>query len=88
MMGDALGRHYGYDLARRASVRSGVLYPMLDRMLEDDWVTAEWELPDEQTTKRPRRYYTLTDKGRQELGAIADAALRDPTLIALLRLQS
>lgn len=81
-------RFYGYDLSRRAHVRSGVLYPMLDRWLEDEWVTDDWETPDQLTAKRPRRYYVLTDLGRRELGAIADEARDLPQFRGLFGTQT
>lgn len=78
MMSDPFGRHYGYGLMRQAQVLSGTLYPRLDQMLQDGWVTDAWELPDEAATGKPRRYYTLTDLGRRELGALAEEAHSDP----------
>lgn len=72
-MNDPYGRHYGYPLLAAAGVRSGTLYPILDRFLADGWLGDDWELPDEATAKKPRRYYTLTDKGRIELGALVSA---------------
>jgi PadR family transcriptional regulator PadR len=64
-------RHWGYDLSKRASVRSGVLYPMLTRMLNDGWVKDGWEGPTAIEEKRPpRRYYVLTEKGKRELATI------------------
>ncbi|WP_222429249.1 PadR family transcriptional regulator [Saccharopolyspora dendranthemae] len=74
-MTDPADHHWGYDTAKRAGVRSGVLYPMLTRMLDEGWLTDGWEDPAEIKEKRPpRRYYELTDKGRTELGALlADA---------------
>jgi hypothetical protein len=38
-------RRWGYDVAKRAGVRSGVLYPMLTRMLNEGWLTDGWEDP-------------------------------------------
>ncbi len=69
-------RHWGYDLSKRAQVRSGVLYPILRRMLEEGWLIDGWEESVEQRAKRPpRRYYEITDQGASELGALlADAA--------------
>ncbi len=69
-------RHWGYDLSKRAQVRSGVLYPILRRMLEEGWLIDGWEESAEQRAKRPpRRYYEITDRGASELGALlADAA--------------
>ena len=82
MMSDSFGRHYGYGLTQTSGVRSGVLYPILDRMLEDRWVTAEWEVPGEESAKKPRRYYTLTDRGRRELGLLQQSAFADPRIAA------
>jgi hypothetical protein len=33
---------YGTDLARRARVRSGLMYPILDEMIDDGLVTTGW----------------------------------------------
>lgn len=76
LMDDPAGRHWGYELMKQAGVRSGVLYPVLQRMLSDGWLSDGWEDPAEIDGRRPaRRYYELTDKGRRELGAtIADAS--------------
>jgi PadR family transcriptional regulator PadR len=84
MLADPMGRQYGYALSQTSHVRSGVLYPILDRMLEDGWVTDEWEMPEESGAKRPRRYYTLTDLGRRELGAVAASAKTDPRFVGRL----
>lgn len=73
------GRLWGYALTKRSGVRSGVLYPQLDRMLQQGWVEDHWESPAEVSEKRPpRRYYTLTDGGRAELGAVVRLAEGDP----------
>ena len=78
LLKDSNGRHWGYELSKRSGVRSGVLYPMLTRMLDEGWVQDGWEDPATIRDKRPpRRYYELTDKGRQELGAVLDKAERD-----------
>ena len=34
LMGDASGRHWGYELSKSSGVRSGVMYPVLQRMLD------------------------------------------------------
>lgn len=59
-------RHYGYDLARDAGVRSGVLYPMLHRWLAAGWLTDGWEEP-RPVGRPPRRYYRLTAEGKKAL---------------------
>lgn len=78
LLDDPTGMHWGYDLSKRAGVRSGVLYPMLTRMLDEGWVTDGWEQQSEITGKRPpRRYYELTDQGRMALGGVMQEAQRD-----------
>jgi PadR family transcriptional regulator PadR len=79
LMADASGRHWGYELSKKSGVRSGVMYPILARMLHEGWLTDGWE---DQTkagrAKRPpRRYYELTDKGKAALGAVIAEAHRD-----------
>lgn len=76
---DVWGRHWGYDLSRRARVTSGVLYPILDRMLTARWLEDGWEDPAEISGRRPRRrYYTLTAAGRLAVGGVVADAATDP----------
>lgn len=85
LMADPAGRHWGYDLAKRAGVRSGVLYPMLTRMLDQNWLTDGWEDPTTIREKRPpRRYYELTDQGRAELGGVLANAQSDARFTRLV----
>jgi PadR family transcriptional regulator PadR len=79
LMSEPTGRHWGYELFKRSGVRSGALYPMLTRLLEEGWLSDGWEDPDAIREKRPpRRYYELTDQGRRELGAVVQKASREP----------
>lgn len=79
------GQLWGYELSKQAGVRSGVLYPILRRMLERGWLEDGWEELDRETSKRPpRRYYTLTENGRRELGAVVATARRDDRFRAVL----
>jgi PadR family transcriptional regulator PadR len=85
IMSDPSGRHWGYDLTQKSGVRSGVLYPILARMLAEGWVSDGWEAPGTTGGRPPRRYYQLTDEGKRELGAIlaqarSDARFRDLNL--------
>lgn len=64
-------RHWGYELGREANIRSGVMYPILRRMLDDGWLEDGWEDRATIDGRPPRRYYTLTDVGMRELGALA-----------------
>lgn len=78
LLEDPTGRHWGYELSKRADVRSGVLYPMLTRMLDEGFVQDGWEDPNTLGGKRPpRRYYELTHKGRLALEGIVQHAFRD-----------
>ena len=65
---------HGYGIAQHLArlsddflrVEEGSLYPALQRMRQKGWITAEWKL----TPNRQRaRYYTVTARGRKQLGA-------------------
>lgn len=68
------GRIWGYALSKKSGVRSGVLYPTLDRMMGEGWLDDHWEQSAEGKKRPPRRYYTLTDKGRNNLGGVVGRA--------------
>lgn len=68
------GRIWGYALSKKSGVRSGVLYPQLDRMMGEGWLEDHWEERVEGKKRPPRRYYTLTTKGRNNLGGVARRA--------------
>jgi PadR family transcriptional regulator PadR len=74
-MADPTDRFWGYDLARRAHLRSGVLYPMLHRLLDEGWLRDGWDeaVPDGKRKAPPRRYYELTELGAANLGAVLTA---------------
>ena len=64
---------HGYGIAQHIQrlshdvlrVEEGSLYPALQRMRQKGWITAEWQ----KTTNNQRaRYYTITPKGRRQLG--------------------
>lgn len=55
--------HWGYDLQRQTGIRSGILYPILRRLLEAGWVVDGWEEPESVEGRPPRRYYTLSEQG-------------------------
>src|ERR1700759_574064 len=68
------GRMHGYGIAQRIQqlssevlqVEEGSLYPALQRLLVNGWVSAEWGSSE---NNRRARYYTLTAAGRKQLGA-------------------
>jgi PadR family transcriptional regulator, regulatory protein PadR len=57
--------HYGYDLSRVTSLKSGTLYPMLARMQDSGWLETKWEQSSE-PGRPPRHLYRLTATGRTE----------------------
>ena len=79
LMSEANGRHWGYDLSSRSGVRSGVMYPILQRMLDEGWLADGWEdqMHAGRAKRPPRRYYELTDEGKAALGAVLVQARRD-----------
>lgn len=67
---DAGGPQYGLELIA-ATGTDGGLYAILANMEEDGLVTAENRPGGPERGGRPRRYYTITDKGRAWLTASA-----------------
>ena len=70
-----LGPLHGYAIAQHMAklsdgalqVEQGSMYPALERLLNNGWVTARWK---ESPTKRRARYYTITTSGRAQLGEV------------------
>jgi PadR family transcriptional regulator PadR len=66
------GPQHGQGIARAIQTNSeevllvdhGALYPALQRMEAQGWITAEWGVS---TNNRRARFYTLTAKGRKHL---------------------
>jgi PadR family transcriptional regulator PadR len=79
LMASPSDKHYGYEVSKQSHVRSGVIYPTLDRWLKDGWLEDGWEEQPAQgkRTRPPRRYYLLTDLGRRELGGALQRASAD-----------
>lgn len=59
---------FGGDITKTTKVRSGTLYPMLQRLEGISWVQSRWEDADDALrARRPRRrYYRLTGLGERE----------------------
>lgn len=68
LMEDPSGKHWGYDLSKKSGVRSGALYPILHRMLNDGLLSDGWETST--AGRPPRRHYEITERGATELGAL------------------
>lgn len=57
---------YGLDLASRAELKSGTIYPVLSRLEQADWLNSRWEEVDPTLVGRPRRrLYRLTAEGQR-----------------------
>ncbi|MCI4061946.1 PadR family transcriptional regulator [Micromonospora sp. R77] len=71
---------YGLDLMRLTGLPSGTLYPVLHRLREAGWLTADWEEVEPSAAGRPaRRYYRLTAEGaRDARQALAELRALDP----------
>jgi DNA-binding PadR family transcriptional regulator len=68
-------RIYGYELSRAARVRSRVMYPFLQTLLENHQLTDGWDTEDDTDS---RRYYYLTPSGASALTGILADAQQDP----------
>jgi PadR family transcriptional regulator PadR len=82
LMDDPSGKHWGYDLSKKAALRSGALYPILHRMLDAGWLTDGWQ-PDPERKRPARRYYELTDEGIARLGGMLAMARQDRRFTAV-----
>jgi DNA-binding PadR family transcriptional regulator len=64
---------YGYELQQRLAelgmeIEQGTLYPLLRRLQEQGLLAEEWNVEG----ARPRKYYRLTDMGREARRALRD----------------
>lgn len=71
------GSNYGLEIVTAAGLASGTVYPTLGRLRRNGYVRPRWE--DQRVAEREgrprRRYYELTESGREALRAGA-ATLR------------
>jgi DNA-binding PadR family transcriptional regulator len=62
-------RWFGLRIAEETGLRTASIYPILSRLEKAGWVTSTWEIPDDPNEKKdtgaPRKYYQLTDQGRE-----------------------
>ncbi|MCQ2226848.1 MAG: PadR family transcriptional regulator [Bacteroidales bacterium] len=66
---------YSSDIIKRLKeanllVVEGTLYPLLTRLKNDGVLSYEWQ---ESTQGPPRKYYVLSDEGREMLSALEEA---------------
>lgn len=68
----ASSRTYAYALLRALNdltggtpeIKEGTLYPLLHRLEDAGYISSDWEARDR---TRPRKYYMLTPRGKQQL---------------------
>ena len=65
MHGYAIAQHIERLSDGVLTVEQGSLYPALERLQQNGWVTSKWG---ESPTGRRARYYTITAAGRRQLG--------------------
>src|SRR5687768_306495 len=83
------GEAYGYEIVSKLTsetngaleVTDGTLYPVLYRLERGGFVAVRWETPGRGV---PRKYYRLTDEGRQELAALTEEWTRFAKAMARL----
>jgi len=71
---ETLGPQHGWGIAQRLEqvsgealrVNQGTLYPVLERLQQRGWVTAEWRASD---NNRRSKYYIITRAGAKRLAA-------------------
>ena len=63
------GVTYGFDLMDETGLPSGTVYPILGRMERRGLVESRWEDPaaPREQGRPPRKYYDITDLGREAL---------------------
>ena len=69
------GEFYGYELIEKIreftniDIAEGTLYPLLIRLKESNMVDSKWV---EQESGIPRKYYTITEAGLENLGLMKE----------------
>jgi PadR family transcriptional regulator PadR len=74
---DAVGPMHGYGLARRIEqlsdealrVNQGTIYLCLIRLVQKDWIKAEWGTSE---NNRKAKFYSISRAGRKQLAAEAE----------------
>jgi PadR family transcriptional regulator, regulatory protein PadR len=63
----ARGHRHGFDILDATGLPSGTVYPILRRLEEERLAASRWEEPTkaQREQRPPRRYYELTNDGRE-----------------------
>ncbi len=81
------GPQYGLEILRllerdsRLVLSEGTIYPILNRLRAEGLVNSRWE---EAEAGHPRKYYSLTDAGRERAIHMADAWTEFSSALSLL----
>jgi PadR family transcriptional regulator len=81
MHGYAIAQHIARVSNDALQIEKGSLYPALERLQRNGWVTAKWAQSD---TGRRARYYSITASGRRALGEQLSAFQEMNEAIALV----
>jgi PadR family transcriptional regulator PadR len=73
---------WGYQLTKAVGYPSGVVYPVLGRMVKAGWLVARQE-PKDVRPRPARKYLTLTEQGRTELAGWLKKVDDDPRFFSL-----
>lgn len=82
------GRHYGYSLVKTISgdknidLTEGTIYPILGRLAKEGLIQSEWI---ESSQGPPRKYYTLTMKGKEAYRVLDEEFQKLASIIADVR---
>jgi PadR family transcriptional regulator, regulatory protein PadR len=87
---EAMGTQHGWGIARRIEqvaedalrLNHGTLYPALVRLELRGWIRSEWGVSD---NNRRARFYSLTAKGKKQLGAQEQRWERMAAIVARFR---
>jgi PadR family transcriptional regulator PadR len=64
---------YGFALSQVTGLQAGTLYPVLQRLLNEGWLSERWEEINESVEgRRRRRYYRLTGLGESRARALVE----------------
>ncbi|MFF9309958.1 helix-turn-helix transcriptional regulator [Streptomyces sp. NPDC014748] len=68
---------WGFDICRTTGLKSGTIYPILHRLAGHGWVEG-WAEDSPHPGRPPRRYYQLTNRGRDQPGTVRRESPPEP----------
>lgn len=61
---------WGLEISKRTGLKTGTVYPILERLENLGWVSSEWEITEERNGPR-RRTYKLTPDALEEMHGLS-----------------